>query len=192
MNVVCEVHAIPSLSEFLKTGFVTKLDVDRVPTVYSSRSLPSLGEVQGEEEESASVQCEPSQIAVLDQPTQSTQPDQPAQSLLPSRTNDISLLDMESTPSWLSTFHNPPLHRILLNSLVNTINNMKQLSEAEERTIGERDPELCSIIDERIEQSYCSLLQRALPQRLMSDLPQNVFEDSDVSIFNDEAPVGTK
>ena len=66
---------------------------------------------------------------------------------------------------------------------------MKQLSEAEERTIGERDPELCSIIDDTIEQSYCSLLQRTLPQQELEDLPQNVFEDSDVSVFNDEAPV---
>ena len=66
---------------------------------------------------------------------------------------------------------------------------MKQLSEAEERTIGERDPELCSMIDETTEQSYCSLLQRTLPQQALEDFPQNVFEDSDVSVFNDEAPV---
>ena len=175
-------HSIPSLSEFLKTGFLTKLDVDRIPTVYSSRSLPLLESVQTEEEDEESVTLQPELV-------ESVQPSQPAQPLLSAVTNDTSLYDMESPPSGQSTFHNLPLHRVLIQGLVNTINNMKQLSEAEERTIGERDPELCSIIDDTIEQSYCSLLQRTLPQQELEDLPQNVFEDSDVSVFNDEAPV---
>ena len=253
MIVDCEVHSLPSLGEYLQTGFLTKLDVDRIPTVYSSHSLPLLEAVKEDEmetEDNESVQCselvksrQPLQSPLSLQQTQPSEPDQPFQSTqslvtdasdgksslstvndntsslstvndntpslstvndnTPSLStvndntsaistisdNTSSLFDIDTVPSWQSTFQNPPLHRVLMSGLMNTINNMTQLSESDERTVGERDPELSSIIDEVTEQSYTSLLQRIGSRTVLSDLPQSIFEDSDVSVFNDEAPV---
>ena len=221
--VDCEVHSLPSLGEYLQTGFLTKLDVDRIPTVYSSHSLPLLEAVKEDEmetEDNESVQCselvksrQPLQSPSSLQQTQPSEPDQPFQSTQSLVTdasdgksslstindntsaistisdNTSSLFDIDTVPSWQSTFQNPPLHRVLMSGLMNTINNMTQLSESDERTVGERDPELSSIIDEVTEQSYTSLLQRIGSRPVLSDLPQSIFEDSDVSVFNDEAPV---
>lgn len=233
MIVDCEVHSLPSLGEYLQTGFLTKLDVDRIPTVYSSHSLPLLEAVKEDEmetEDNESVQCselvksrQPLQSPLSLQQTQPSEPDQPFQSTQSLVTdasdgksslstvndntsslstvndntsaistisdNTSSLFDIDTVPSWQSTFQNPPLHRVLMSGLMNTINNMTQLSESDERTVGERDPELSSIIDEVTEQSYTSLLQRIGSRPVLSDLPQSIFEDSDVSVFNDEAPV---